>query len=412
MVKLYKKLILLVLVLGLSIQEQHAQAIGFDIVDNNNSVTIPFETHNNLIVIPVILNHRLPLRFVVDTGVRTSILTDRTFSDILNISYDRKIPLVGADRDRKIIAYVANGVSLKLPGVVGQGQAMLVLEEDYLQLKNYLGTDVHGILGYELFSRFIVEIDYDDKLLKLHEPFSYKPKRSMKSLPLTVEDTKPYIYSTVITVEGKTIKSKLMIDTGASHSLLLDMDSHPDLTLPDKKVRTNLGRGLGGTIDGHVARLGQAEFGRYKFDDVIASWPDHGSFSDILAKTGRQGTLGGGLMSRFTVIFDYFNGYVYYKKNRNFGNRFEYNMSGLEIKVAGVKLNKFEIGHITEDSPASEIDLQVGDEILTINGHPTRELSLGEVNNFFRMRDGKKIRMMILRDNVRHRRIFRLKRIL
>ena len=170
----------------------------------------------------------MPLRFVLDTGVRTSILTDRTFSDILNISYNRKIPLVGADGDREVVAYVANGISLKLPGVVGQGQALLVLEEDYLQLKNYLGTEVHGILGYELFSRFIVEIDYDSRMLTLHEPYSFKPKGRRNVIPLEVQDTKPYIHTNLRLQNGTTIAAKLMLDTGASHSLLLDIDSYKD----------------------------------------------------------------------------------------------------------------------------------------------------------------------------------------
>ena len=412
MMKIYLKALMVMVALGLGLQSATAQNIGFDIIDNRNSIEIPFESHNNLIVIPVILNHRMPLRFVVDTGVRTSILTDRTFSDILNISYDRKIPLVGADGDREIVAYVANGISLKLPGVVGQGQALLVLEEDYLQLKNYLGTDVHGILGYELFSRFVVEIDYDDQVLRLFEPYSYKPRKGRKSLPLTVEDTKPYVFTSITLEDGTVIDAKFMLDTGASHSLLLDMESHPDLKLPTNILRTSLGRGLGGTISGHIGRLKLATFGKYEFDDVIASWPDLGSFSGILRRTGRQGTLGGGILSRFTVVFDYFNGNLYYRKNSNFRNRFEYNMSGLELKVVGQKLDRYEISDIREGSPAAQVDLQIGDEIILINGHPTRELRLGEINNFFRLKDGKKINLQILRHDLKLRRSFRLKKVI
>ncbi len=409
--KIYIKRYLALILWLVSVSLTEAQNIGFDIVGDRHSVDIPFESHNNLIVIPVILNHRMPLRFVVDTGVRTSILTDRTFSDILNISYDRKIPIVGADGDRKIIAYVANGISLKLPGVVGQGQALLVLEEDYLQLKNYLGTDVHGILGYELFSRFVVEIDYDDQILRLHEPFSYKPKRWRKSLPLVVEDTKPYIHTSITLNDGKEIECKFMLDTGASHSLLLDLDSHPDLELPETLVRANLGRGLGGAIYGHIGRLQSVIFGKHEFEDVIVSWPDRGSFADVLERTGRQGTLGGGLMNRFTVIFDYFNGNLYYKRNRNFGNRFEYNMSGIQIKVTGQKLNQYVIAEIREESAATTTDLQVGDEIISINGHPANQLSLGEINNFFRLKDGKKIRLVISREGEKLRRVFKLQKI-
>jgi len=390
----------------------HAQAIGFDIMDGKDKISLPFESYNNLIVVPVVLNHRFPLRFVLDTGVRTSILTDRTFSDILNISYNRKIPLVGADGDRQIVAYVANGISLKLPGVVGQGQALLVLEEDYLQLKNYLGTDVHGILGYELFSRFIVEIDYENDILTLHEPYSYKPKRRRHVLPLEVQDTKPYIYTSLTLEDGTKIPSKLMLDTGASHSLLLDMDSHQALELPDKTIRTNLGRGLGGDISGHIGRIGRLEFGRYDFEGVIASWPDRGSFTDILRKTGRQGTLGGGVLTRFSLVIDYFNGYLYYKRNRNFRNKFEYNMSGITVKALGPKLNHYVVNKIREESPANRTDIQIGDEIISINGHPTSGMTLGEVNNYFRTKPGRKIRLDLLRDYERLTRKFRLERVI
>ena len=387
-----------------------AQTIGFDIIGGKNKISFPFESYNNLIVVPVILNHRMPLRFVLDTGVRTSILTDRTFSDILNISYARKIPLVGADGDREIVAYVANGISLKLPGVVGQGQALLVLEEDYLQLKNYLGTEVHGILGYELFNRFIVEIDYESSILTLHEPYSYKPKRKRNVIHLEVQDTKPYIHTNFQLQDGTTINAKLMLDTGASHSLLLDPDSHPELKLPEKVVRANLGRGLGGDINGYIGRIGSIEFGKYSFDNVISSWPDRGSFVDILRRTGRQGTLGGGLLSRFTVVIDYFNGYLYYRKNQNFNNQFEYDMSGIEIRASGQKLNHFIISLLRKDSPATKIDLQLGDEIVAINGHLTKELTLGEVNSFFRSREGRKIRLELLRDDQKIVRKIRLER--
>jgi predicted aspartyl protease len=402
-------------VFGLLLSSHHqgiSQAIGFDIMDGKDRISIPFESYNNLIVIPVVLNHRMPLRFVLDTGVRTSILTDRTFTDILNISYNRKIPLVGADGDRQITAYVANGISLKLPGVIGQGQALLVLEEDYLQLKNYLGTDVHGILGYELFSRFIVEINYQEEKLVLHEPFSFKRKRNLRVMPLEIQDTKPYIHTNLKLQNGTTIAAKLMIDTGASHSLLLDPDAHKNLELPDKVIRTNLGRGLGGDIDGYIGRVDHLEFGKYQFEDVIASWPDRGSFTDILEKTGRQGTLGGGVLNRFSVIIDYFNGDLYYRRNRNFHNKFEYNMSGIEVKAVGQKLNQYIVSKVRKGSPASRMDIQVGDQMLMINGHAASEMTLGELNNFFRNKEGKKLKLELLREQEKLVRKIRLERVI
>ncbi len=140
-----------------------AQNLGFALAGGKKSVQIPIEVHNNLMVLPVVLNDALPLKFILDTGVRTTILTQKTFSDILDLPYSRKYTISGPGGQKLVDAYVTNNVSLQLPGIRGRGHAMLVLDQDYLELRNYLGTDVHGILGYELFSRFIIEVDYEQK---------------------------------------------------------------------------------------------------------------------------------------------------------------------------------------------------------------------------------------------------------
>src|SRR5690606_5727447 len=153
--------IILTCIAAAPVNFSRAQTIGFTLNDGAKRIDIPFETFNNLIIVPVTLNSAIPLRFILDTGVQTTILTERTFSDLLNIQYHRKLTLYGADGDKGVDAYVAGDVTLELPGAIGKGQVMLVLEEDYLQLKNYLGENVHGILGYEIFRRFTVKINYD-----------------------------------------------------------------------------------------------------------------------------------------------------------------------------------------------------------------------------------------------------------
>ena len=94
--------------------------------------------------------------------------------------------------------------------------ALLVLDKDYLELRNYLGTDVHGILGYELFSRFVIKIDYERKVLVIQNPDSFVPKRKFEMVPINVEDTKPYVEANVQMNDSTRSAAKLLIDTGAS----------------------------------------------------------------------------------------------------------------------------------------------------------------------------------------------------
>src|SRR6478609_8909285 len=104
-----------------------AQVLGFSLADGRRKVNIPIEIHNNLIVVPVVLNDALPLKFILDTGVRTTILTQKTFTDILNLPYSRKYTISGPGGMNVVDAYVTNNVSLELPGISGKGHAMLVL---------------------------------------------------------------------------------------------------------------------------------------------------------------------------------------------------------------------------------------------------------------------------------------------
>jgi C-terminal processing protease CtpA/Prc len=87
-------------------------------------------------------------------------------------------------------------------------------------------------------------------------------------------------------------------------------------------------------------------------------------------------------------------------------------MSGITVKSLGPKLDHYVINKIREDSPASNADIQVGDQIIRLNGHLTKQMTLGEVNNYFRTKPGRKVRMDIIRENEELTRKIRLERVI
>lgn len=388
---------LLTIFLFLSVEKLAAQPLGFSLPVGQRKATIPIEIHNNLIVVPLVLNSVLPLKFILDTGVRTTILTQKSYSDILNLVYSRKYSIAGPGGEKLVDAYVTNDVSLKLPGVIGRGHAMLVLDKDYLELRNYLGTDVHGILGYELFSRFIVQIDYENKVLTFMLPDHFRKPRKFQTIPMKIEDTKPYIIAPVVLANGTTLNAKLLMDSGASHGLMLDPTTDQRITMPDKVVSSVIGRGLGGEIIGRVGRIKSITLGTHKLNNPIANFPDPNSYSDSI-KTGtvfRNGAIGGEILSRFTVIFNFPKEEIYLKKNAAFKKGFHYNLSGIMVKAKGSQLNIFEITEVREQSVAYLAGIVEGDVILEINGLPTQNLTLNIINNFFNNKPNKKIRLEI-----------------
>lgn len=409
---MFRKLIVVVLVAFCPQLTQAQQVLGFALEEGRNKARIPIEINNNLVVIPVVVNGQLPLKFILDTGVRTAILTEKIFSDILNLSYSRKYSVGGAGGKRLVQAFVTNNVTLDLPpGVHGEGHALLVLEEDYLELRNYLGVDVHGILGYELFSRFIVSIDYDRKELVLIRPEKFKPRGKFISLPITVEDTKPYIVTNVVMSDSTTTSAKLLIDSGASHGLILEPDSDEKLSVPPTHISSIIGRGLGGVITGQIGRIKALELGKYSVENVIANFPDPNSYMDTLKTSrvvARNGAIGGEILSRFRVIFNFPHEKVYLRKNPSFRKKFYYNMSGITLKAIGSGLKRFEITNIRVNSPAERAGLHEGDHILAINGIATSELELNSVNAYFNTKPGKRIVLEVDREGQRMRKEFNL----
>ena len=393
---------LVVVILVLLVSRAGYAQLGFHLKPGQRRVQFPIEVVNNLVIVPVVINGQLPLRFILDTGVRTTILTEKAFSDILNLQYSRYIKVAGPGEEKLVEAYITNDVTLDLPGIHGQGHAMLVLEKDYLELRNYLGTDVQGILGYEVFSRFVVEIDYEGRQLTISDPEFFKPKRNYQQLAIHIEDTKPYVNVPIALQSGGSLDAKLLVDTGASHGLVLDPLSDNRIVIPEKHVHSLIGRGLAGTIHGEVGRIQSITFGDYMLKDVIASFPNEGDygFADSVKSgdTFRHGALGGDLLPRFTVIFNFPLEKMYVRKNASFSRKFNYNLSGMTFKAKGVRLRRFEITDVRAGSGADIAGILPGDELISINGVAASEYNLNALNGAFDQRPGKKVRIEILRE--------------
>ncbi len=407
-----KKSYFIVLLLLLYAISAQCQTLGFKFIDDQKQVRIPFELYSNLIVVPVVLNNQLPLRFILDTGVRTTILTEKAYSDILDLAYTKKYIISGiGSENRDVEAYITNGVTLSMPGIKGMGHAMLVLEEDYLELRNYLGTEVHGILGYEVFSRFIVKIDYDNKVIILTTPEHFKPKKSYDEIPIIIEDTKPYI-QTFVTYnnEDSPISVKLMIDSGASHGLLLDSKSDKSLYIPENNLDCNLGRGLAGNLQGKIARIHNFKIGNRSWDDVLITFPTSSSLLDSIKRGDvfRNGSIGGEILSRFKVIFDFPGERIYLKKGKDFKKKFSYNISGINIKAKGSRLNTFEITEIRPGSSGDLAGFKKGDTILSINNVESKSLNLGHIIGMLNARENKRVSITVQRGEEKYTATFRL----
>lgn len=385
----------------------NGQTPGLYFERDQRKVTIPFELLNNLIIFPVTLNEKYSLKFILDTGVRSTILIDKEFADTIGITYQRKIELFGVGNTASVNALVTGDISLSMPGIKSSEISVLVLEEDFLKLEHYLGTKVHGIIGYDLFSRFVVKIDYIRKEILLYKPSDFKIKRKYDVIDLDIYETKPYVNLPLHLNSENTILARLMIDTGASHALVLNPKSNNKITIPKENIETKLGRGLTGEINGHLGRIEGFSLGKKRLSDVITSFPMEKEYAN---HDNKNGSIGGETLRKYSVIFDFSRSKMYLKPNATFKYPFEYNMSGLEFSVQGENLDQFVINYIRENSAASGIGFEAGDVIVSLNNIPANKLTLTKIYTSLNLKDGKKINLTVLRNGKYISRSFHLKR--
>jgi C-terminal processing protease CtpA/Prc len=122
--------------------------------------------------------------------------------------------------------------------------------------------------------------------------------------------------------------------------------------------------------------------------------------------TFRNGSIGGEMLSRFTVIFDFPNEKLYLKRNSSFKKKYYYNLSGLTIRATGVRLQTYEISDVRENTNAQRAGLLRGDQIVSINGVAVIDYELNNVNDFLNSKPGKKIRVEVLRNGEKIKKVF------
>jgi hypothetical protein len=411
-----------------------ANAQGTFFFSDDVSERINFEFINNLIIIPLEINS-VTLSFLLDTGVTKPILFNLTERDSLDLKDSRAFYLRGLGGDGQLKALKSRYNRFKLGNAVSTNQDLYVVYDTSIDFTSRLGVLVHGIIGYDIFKDFVIEINYKSKFIRLHKPNSFRPRSSKKwkTLPINIHRRKPYL-DAIVTVDTLKKPTKLLIDTGSSDALWLFENKEQGL-IPKKNLvfMDYLGKGLSGSIYGKRSRVNEFKLSDFNLKDVNVAFPDSLSIDVTKVYKERSGSIGSGILKRFNLFFDYTNKKLHLKKNGFFRERFTYNNSGIvlehngsmfvkeEIKVPvlgsynskdsrdAVQINlsmnynislkpTYKIVEVRPTSNAYKTGLRVGDVLIDINSKPAYNFKLAEINKILHGKTGKSIRLKIERD--------------
>ena len=401
----------------------------FVVQNKKQSDKIRFKLINNLVVIPVNING-VTLSFLLDTGVSKPIIFNfLNVSDTLQIKNAKTIYLRGLGGGESVEALKSTNNVFRIGDAIKLNQDLYAVFNSNLNFAPRLGIPIHGIIGLDLFKDLIVEINYSTGYLKLTAPEKYKYKecRRCERLNLEFYNGKPYINAEV-KLNQNVIPVKLLIDSGGSDALWLFEDDSLNIKSGDKFFNDFLGHGLNGSVYGKRSKIESFQLNSFVLKHANVAYPNIENVFFAKQIKNRNGSIGGNILKRFNIIFDYRRALITLTKNNRFKENFSYNKSGIElahdglrilrqIKKSNIKENSstqssnngiilenqykislkpaFAIVELREGSPAEQAGLQIGDVLLSINGKQTYHFTLHQIIQMFYDDDGKKIRIRV-----------------
>ena len=351
-------------------------------ISGTNALKIPFELTGNLVLLQARLNDSPPLWFIVDTGATDTVIDSQLAKTMHLKALGRT---VGTGSAGTATALIFKGTSLKLPNTEATNLTVYGLPIDFLSAP--LGRKISGVIGNDILKQLAVEVDYESQVVNLYEAASYQYSGAGVVIPITLEGY-PFVRAR-ITLEGRrAVEGKFEIDSGSTGAVTFNtpfVDRNRLLNSVSKSNPTRLG-GVGGSAVAFSSRLNTLSLGNFQLEKLIARFSRAHRGDDASPKY--DGLIGGDILRRFKVVFDYSRRRMMLEPNVQFSEPYEADMSGLDLAAEGEDFSVVVVNEVEKGSPGAEAGIQEEDTLTAIDGRPVKEYTMTQIRKMF-MQDGK-----------------------
>ena len=152
-----------------------------------------------------------------------------------------------------------------------------------------------GLLGFELFSRYVVEFNYDRHLVVLYEPKDYAYSGNGVRVPIVIRPPRAFV-SVLVSAPGVAAERHLLrLDTGSSDSV----DDDIILKSSEPKRRITGGVGIGSRFQTYLGQVSMLQIGPFTLHNNLTS------------VTGGVQLIGTQVWHRFNMVFDFSRSCMY-----------------------------------------------------------------------------------------------------
>jgi hypothetical protein len=307
---------------GTSARKSQQDVLTFRFDSGDSSLRIPLDIDNNIIRMQVRVNNSKPLTFIFDTGASVSTINSQRATQ-LGLKTEGQFQ--GNATGGKIKGSFTKGVSLSV-----QGADVSNLLIASLPFSTPPGFEFDGVIGCDFISQFVVEIDYQSKMMNLYNPRSYAYSGSGEVIPLILSAGRTPLVSTKIILEGRApIEATLEVDTGADGTFVINSPLVKRQKLAEAILKTGQSNnnGAGGEQSLLFGFVKAVQLGRLVFDNPPVGLS--GDTEGAGASEENDGVVGGEIFRRFKVILDYSRKQMILEPNKSLSDPYNVEMGGI-----------------------------------------------------------------------------------
>ena len=353
-------------------------------------MVVPFELRGGLIVVPVDVNGQRAA-LILDTGTGIALALDSAFAQQAHVRLSwhsaqangRAAPLGTAHSVR------VGAASLADAGVV-------VVDIGTLQTR--VGRDIHGTIGYDLFDRYVVTIDYEARTITLTEPRTFTDAGSGTVVPVVLEHHLPVMDASLVTRTRGVVPVRLHLDLGsATYAVRLSQRTVAQYGLSHDTVTVAgpFGVGVGAASEGELLRMPALRIGALTVSrpSTALSHQMDGPFG---ATAETDGTIGEPILRRTRLTIDYSRSQVILEQRGRFDVPDTVDGSGLTLASADSVGSAWRVLAVMAGSAADHAGVRPGDEVIGIDAQSAATLPYGRIRELLRA-DGVTRRLVVRR---------------
>ncbi|HZY96932.1 MAG TPA: aspartyl protease family protein [Candidatus Cybelea sp.] len=356
----------------------------FSMQNGKTSTSVPITLGENHVYIDVMLNGKGPYHFIFDTG--GSNVVDPAVAK--EIGAFGKGTLQGSGVGSQTESFSFARISTLAVGDALLKDQLFAVAPTRLGFGVSAGHPVDGLIGWEVLARYVTTFDYANRRVVLSLPGTVEAPANGHVVPFVFYGTQPQI---ACTIDG--ISAECTIDTGARDTLSFMtpfLADHPQIVPATMTAEGVNGFGVGGPSLGKLGRVQEVGIADLRLANLVADYSTQkvGALSAPFVAAN----IGGNLLRRFTITFDYGNGTMTLAPNAAFSEAEAYERSGLFLIRRG---DSVVVMDSRPGTPAANAGIVKGDSIASINGSPVNTMLLSQIRDLFAQPTGTVVTLVV-----------------